>query len=90
MLTEAADDVGSKLGRQGMARDSGGLYKAGGSVAGEGGGVRLGDQSGAGSNDKRATGIERCHGWLERIKALKTEILGVDAARNKAARFGWE
>jgi hypothetical protein len=73
-----------------MARDSGGRCEAGGSVAVKDEGVRLGNQSGAGSNDKRARGIERCHGWLERIKALKAKILGVDAARNKAARFGWE
>lgn len=41
-------------------------------------------------NGKRAEGIERCHGWLEWRKALKTRILGADVARNKATRFRWE
>jgi hypothetical protein len=41
-------------------------------------------------NGKRAEGIERCHGWLEWRKALKTGILGADVARNRATRFRWE
>lgn len=35
---------------------------------------------GAGTNGKRAAGIERCNGWFEWMKALKTVILGVDVA----------
>jgi len=39
-------------------------------------------------NGMRAVDIERCHGWLEWRKALKTGIPGAEVARNKATRVG--
>lgn len=47
----------------------------------EGGGAQLAVMlAGCWFNGKRAEGIERCHGWLEWRKALKTRILGADVA----------
>lgn len=57
------------------------LLQRGWEDAGEGGGawsaVMLAE---CWFNNKRAEGIERCHGWLEWRKALKTRIPGVEVA----------